>query len=128
MLSGLNGSQYINAAGDTVSGGPYFHADNPVPDPARGAVRFNNARLETWDGNYWTQAYGTYGSVSLTPEAVEAIKWVREKIEMEKRIAQLAKEHPGVADAVATVNESLERLQVVVALSKWEKEPAHDYR
>jgi hypothetical protein len=128
MLSGLTGSQYINAAGDSVSGGPFINADNPVPAPARGAVRFNNSRLETWDGNYWTQAYGAFGSVSLTADAVEAINWVREKIEMEKRIEQLAKENPAIADAVATVNESLERLQVILALSKREKEPAHDYR
>jgi len=120
MLSGLTGSQYINTSGNEVAGGPYINADTPVPAPARGALRFNNARIETWDGNYWTQIYGPYGSVSLTPDAVEAINWVRAKIEMEKHVEQLVKESPTVADAVATVAESLERLQVVVALANKE--------
>jgi hypothetical protein len=118
MLSGLTGNQYINTSGNEVAGGPYINADTPVPAPARGALRFNNARIETWDGNYWTQIYGPYASVSLTPDAVEAINWVRSKIEMEKKIEQLAQENPVVADAVATVKESLDKLQVIVALSE----------
>ena len=120
MLSGLTGSQYINTSGSEVVGGPYINADTPVPAPARGAMRFNNARIETWDGNYWTQVYGPYGSVSLTPDAVEAINWVRAKIEMEKQLEQMAKESPAVADALATVTESLERLEVVLALANKE--------
>ena len=121
MISGLTGSQYINTSGGEVTGGPYFNADTPVPAPARGAMRFNNARIEVWDGNYWTQMHGLYGSVSLTPDAVEAINWVRAKIEMERQLEQLAKESPAVADAMATVAQSLERLQVVVALANKEK-------
>lgn len=54
------------------------------------------------------------------PEAVEAINWVREKIELDRQVERLAKESPAVADAVATVKESLERLQVVVALANKE--------
>jgi hypothetical protein len=117
MLSGLTGSQYINTSGSEVVGGPYINADTPVPAPARGAIRFNNARIETWDGNYWTQVYGPYGSVSLTPDAVEAIGWVREKIEIERHIERLAQDHEAVADALATAKESLDRLQVIVALT-----------
>jgi len=120
MLNGLTGNQYINTSGGASGGGPYFNADTPVPAPAKGAMRFNNARIEVWDGNYWAQMHGEYGSVSLTPDAVEAINWVRAKIEMEKKIEQLVKESPTVADAVATVAESLERLQVVVALANKE--------
>ena len=116
MLNGLTGSQYITASADATGGSPYFNADTPVPAPARGAMRFNNARLETWDGNYWTQVYGPYGSVSLTPDAVEAINWVRAKMEMERHIEQLAQDHVAVADALATAKNSLDRLQVVVAL------------
>jgi hypothetical protein len=117
MLSGLTGSQYINTSDNTTVGTPYFNADNPVPAPARGALRFNNARIETWDGNYWTQVYGPSGSVSLTPDAVEAINWVRSKIEMERHIEKLAQGHVAVADALATAKESLDRLQVIVALT-----------
>lgn len=117
MLSGLTGSQYINTSGNEVAGGPYINADTPVPAPARGALRFNNARFEVWDGSYWAQVQGGNGSVNLSPEAVEAINWVREKIEMDRQVERLAKESPAVADAVVTVKESLERLQVVMALA-----------
>ena len=116
MLSGLTGSRYINTSGGEVSGGPYINADTPVPAPAKGAVRFNNARFETWDGNYWTSVYGAHGSVNLTPDAVEAIAWVRAKIEMEQRIEKLAQDHEAVADALITAKDSLDRLQVIVAL------------
>jgi hypothetical protein len=117
MLSGLTGSQYINTSGSDAIGSPYINADTPVPAPAKGAMRFNNARIETWDGNYWTQIYGPYGSVSLTPDAVEAINWVRSKIEMEKHVERLAQDHEAVADALATAKESLDRLQVIVTLT-----------
>ena len=117
MLNGLTGSQFVYTSGAATGGSPYFNADTPVPNPARGAIRFNNARFEVWDGNYWVQVYGEYGTVSLSPEAVEAIVWVREKIEMDRQVERLAKESPAVADAVAAVKESLERLQVVVALA-----------
>jgi len=117
MLNGLTGSQYINTSGGEVTGGPYINAETPVPALAKGAVRFNNARFETWDGRYWTQVHGAYSSISLTPEAVEAIGWVREKIEMEKHIEKLAQDNEAVADALATAKESLDRLQVIVALT-----------
>jgi hypothetical protein len=117
MLSGLTGGQYVNVSGSSVTSGPYINADSPVPAAARGAVRFNNARFEVWDGNYWTQVYEEYGSVNLSTEAVEAVDWVREKIAMEKTLEQLAQESPAVADAVATAKASLDRLQVVVALA-----------
>jgi len=116
MLSGLTGSTYINATGGGVSN-PYINADTPVPAPARGAMRFNNGRMEVWDGNGWTQIYGEYGSVSLTAEAVEAINWVRSKIEMERHVERLAQDHEAVADALATAKESLDRLQVIVTLT-----------
>ena len=117
MLSRLTGGQYVDASSGLITGGPYITADTPVPAVAKGAVRFNNARFEVWDGNYWAQVQGGDGSVNLSPEAVEAINWVREKIEMDRQVERLAKESPAVADAVVTVKESLERLQVVMALA-----------
>jgi hypothetical protein len=120
MLSGLSGGQYVNVSGGSVTSGPYITADTPVPAAARGALRFNNARFEVWDGRCWIQVYEEYGSVNLSPEAIEAVNWVREKIAVEKRLEQLAQESPAVADAVATAKASLDRLQVVVALANKE--------
>lgn len=117
MLSRLTGGQYVDASSGLITGGPYITADTPVPAVAKGALRFNFGRFEVWDGNYWALVQGGDGSVNLSPEAVEAINWVREKIEMDRQVERLTKESPAVADAVVTVKESLERLQVVMALA-----------
>ena len=117
MINGLTGGQYIKTSGGSV-GGPYISAETPIPALAKGAVRFNNARFEVWDGSYWTQIYGDYGSVSLAPDAIEAINWVREKIEMEKKIEKLAEESSAVANAWAEAKDALDKLQVIITLSE----------
>lgn len=118
MIKGLTGSKYVSV-GPYISDA-YVYADNPVPSPAKGSLRSNCGNFEVWNGANWQLLSSEYPEVKLTDEAIEAIDWVRAKIEMERRIEQLAKESPAVADALATVNESLERLEVVLTLANKE--------
>ena len=46
----------------------------------------------------------------------EAIQWVWHKMEEEKRMLELAKKHPSVADALAAVTHAEEQVRIVAAL------------
>jgi hypothetical protein len=96
---------------------PYIYAQSPVPNPATGTVRYNNSSFEIWTGSFWQVLANDTATINLSGEAIAAIEWVHEKMAMEKRIAKLAKDSPAVADALASVNESIDQLQVVIALA-----------
>jgi hypothetical protein len=112
------GSQLVTVSSSYSD--PYVNAQTPVPNPATGTLRYNNSSLEVWNGNYWQVLSNDTATINLSGEATAAIEWVREKMVMEKHIAELAKDSPAVADAVATVKESLDRLQVIIALAEKE--------
>lgn len=82
-----------------------------------GMVRFNtsNQQLEAYDGSSW-HLIANNESVGLTHEAVEAIQWARAKIQEEAKLKELAKQHPGVADAMAELKRASEQLEIIVKL------------
>jgi hypothetical protein len=55
-------------------------------------------------------------SLSLTPDAVDAIGWVNQKRLEEMKIKELAERHPAVADQVAAVQEAEEKLRMLTLL------------
>jgi hypothetical protein len=112
-----NSSPYINVSGNS-SYYPYTPTPTTLNPPAAvGSLRLNNGNFEVWDGNNWQIIAHEYVSIGLTSDAAEAITWVREKIALERKIEQLAVDTPAVADALATVKDSLEKLQVILALT-----------
>jgi flagellar hook-basal body complex protein FliE len=52
----------------------------------------------------------------MTQEAVEAIHWARAKIQEEAKLKELAKQHPGVADAMQELRRASEQLEIMVKL------------
>lgn len=90
---------------------------------AAGMVRFNtsNQQLEAYDGSIWHRIANNE-NVGLTHEAVEAIQWARAKIQEEAKLKELAKQHPGVADAMAELKRASEQLEIMVKLV--DKDPA----
>lgn len=56
--------------------------------------------------------------IELTPQANAVMEWAREKMIQELDLKRLAEKHPSVADAVASVELSQEKLQVVLNLVK----------
>ena len=83
-----------------------------------GNLRFNTSiqRLEVYDGSSWLELNMPHASVGLNGVAEEAIDWVRQQMEEEKRLEALAKEHPAVADAMEAVRQAQERVKIVAAL------------
>jgi len=83
-----------------------------------GNLRFNTSgqRLEVYDGTCWQELNTPHASIGLNAEAEQAIDWVRQQMEREHRLEVLAQKHPGVADALAAVQQAQEQLRIVTAL------------
>jgi hypothetical protein len=95
-------------------------ANNYIYGGAQGVgnLRFNtgNQVMEVYDGQMWQSLKMGESSVGLTPDAVEALDWVNLKREEERKLKELAKQHPAVADQLAAVREAEEKLRMITAL------------
>ena len=83
-----------------------------------GNLRFNTSqqRLEVYDGMTWLELNMPHASVGLNGAAEEAIEWVQRQMAEEKRLEDLAKKHPAVADALTAVDKAKEQVKIVAAL------------
>lgn len=66
----------------------------------------------------YKEEHGENVSIALSEETETMLRWVREKMDNENRIRELAKSHPAVADAVEALHTANEQLKLVVALVK----------
>ena len=107
----------VNSASPYMFVGPAGNSYVGPNGPAAGMVRFNTStqQLEAFDGSVWIRI-ATDQTVGLTSDAVEAIHWARDRIIKEHQIAELAKQHPGVADAVQQLRRASEQLEIMVQL------------
>ena len=88
------------------------------PNPMQGAVRVINGRQEVWTGSSWTGMYGESITVNLTKRAEAIMTWADKKMAQEHRAEELAKTKPAVADALATVNQAQEQLEIILRLTE----------
>jgi hypothetical protein len=81
-------------------------------------LRYNSSsgNIEVYDGVTWLTLSGGHVQVSLDGVTQEAVQWARRQMEKEKRLEELAKQHPAVADALATVVHAQEQLDIVTTL------------
>jgi hypothetical protein len=102
--------------GITISGSIY---NAPYIDTTRssaGLVRYVSGNLEVYDGSSWLPLQSSYPTVELDGVTQEAIQWVRRKMEQEKRMEELAKTHPAVADALEARDHAEDAVKIAVAL------------
>jgi hypothetical protein len=108
----------------TPGPGIYIAANNystPYVDMARpsaGMVRYSGSNFEVYNGSDWVQFSSSIPQIELDGVTQEAIHWVRRKMTEEKRLEELAKTYPSVADAVDAVRLAEQQLKTVVALCK----------
>lgn len=83
-----------------------------------GMLRYNSnsSSIEVYDGVTWLTLSTGYAQVGLDGPTLEAVQWARRKMEEEKRLAELAKQYPAVADAAAAVARAQEQLDIVTTL------------
>jgi hypothetical protein len=106
----------------TPGPGIYIAANNystPYVDMARpsaGMVRYSGSNFEVYNGSDWVHFSSSIPQIELDGVTQEAVQWVRRKMEQEKRLTELAKKHPAVADAMASVSHAQEQLDIITAL------------
>ncbi len=99
-----------------ISGSVY---NAPYVDSTRasaGMVRFISNNFEVYDGSSWLPLQSSYPQVELDGITQEALQWTRRRMEEEKRMLELAKTHPTVADALAAQQRAEEAVRIAVAL------------
>lgn len=102
--------------GITVSGSVY---NAPYIDTTRasaGMVRYIGGNLEVYDGSSWLPLQSSYPTIELDGVTVEVVQWARRRMEEEKRMLELARNHPTVADALAAQQRAEEAVRIAVAL------------
>jgi hypothetical protein len=83
-----------------------------------GILRYNTnlKNIEVYDGVSWLTLSGGHTQISLDGPTQEAVQWVRRRMEQEKRLEELARQYPAVADAAAAVAQAQEQLDIVTTL------------
>ena len=105
-----------SGAGIHVSGSVY---NAPYIDTTRasaGMVRYIGGNFEVYDGSSWLPLQSSYPQIELDSMTLEAVQWVRRKMEEEKRMLELAKKHPTVADALLARDRAEDAVKIAVAL------------
>jgi len=113
MIDGI-----IPGPGLVTSGGAAMQPYISPGSQSAGILRYNSSskNIEVYDGISWlTLSTGTT-QIGLDIPTQEAVQWVRRRMEQEKRLEELAKKHPAVADAVVAVALAQEQLDIVTAL------------
>ena len=106
----------LNGAGVNVSNGIHSTLYIDMTRSSAGMVRYNGNNFEVYDGNGWMMIPSGSAQVTLDGVTLESLQWVRRKMEQEKRLEELARQHPAVADAAAAVARAQEQLDIVTAL------------
>ena len=106
----------MNGAGINVINGSFSTPYIDMTRASAGMVRYNSSNFEVYDGNSWITMAGGAAQITLDGVTLESLQWVRRKMEEEKRLEELAKSHPTVADAIDAVRLAKQQLKTVVAL------------
>jgi hypothetical protein len=78
-------------------------------------MRFVNSRMEVFDGGVWLEIK-PHITVGMTADAESALTWAQERQQQEQCWAELAQQHPAVADALAARQQAEAALSVVARL------------
>ena len=106
----------MNGAGINVTNGIHSTLYIDMTRPSAGLVRYNGNNFEVYDGNSWMIIPCGDAQVTLDGVTLESLQWVRRKMEQEKRMEELAKTHPTVADALLARDRAEDALKIAVAL------------
>jgi 23S rRNA maturation-related 3'-5' exoribonuclease YhaM len=111
MIRNITGGAGIHISG-SVYNAPYIDSTRA----SAGMVRYVGGNLEVYDGSSWLPLQSSYPQIELDGVTQEAIQWTRRRMEEEKRMLELAQNHPTVADALAARDRADEAVRIAVAL------------
>ena len=111
MIRNITGGAGIHVSG-SVYNAPYINTNMP----SAGLVRYISGNLEVYDGSSWLPLQSSYPQIELDGVTQLTLQWVRAKMEQEKRMLELAKTHPTVADALLARDRAEDALKIATAL------------
>ena len=111
MIRAITGGAGIHVSG-SVYNAPYIDTTRA----SAGMVRYIGGNFEVYDGSSWLPLQSSYPQIELDSMTLEAVQWVRLKMEEEKRMLELAKKHPTVADALLARDRAEDAVKIAVAL------------
>lgn len=108
-------SKYITAYMGSTND-PHFS----MTAPSAGMLRFNgdNRNFEVYDGSSWRAMYGTSASVSMSPDAEQAISWAIQKMAEEKDWKELAENNQAVKIALENLEQARQQLNITATLAR----------
>lgn len=116
MIKGINTSgRYLTVSGGHASS---TYVNNYSGSQGVGNVRYNTStqNMEVYDGNNWIMLNTSFATVELTPETEALLEWARKKRDEELRIEELAKQNVTLRDAVNTLKQAQEQVQIIANL------------
>jgi hypothetical protein len=113
----------IYASGPWLQGGggsslPYLSTNN---NPMQGVLRIANGQLQALDGTNWFTISTGAAQIDTTTETKEVLMWALGKMQEEKRLEELAKTNPTVADSMQTYKDAEAKLKMVLVLAEQSK-------
>jgi hypothetical protein len=117
MIRGISSADPFIRISNGDTAGVYYNASNP----SSSMVRYYNNHFQVYDGFTWLDIPSNQASVGLSDYAVEAIEWSLKKMKEEKRIEDLAKNHPAVNAAYENFKRAEEQLKATIYLSQYEE-------
>ncbi len=112
----MSGSTWLQ-----VDGGPSSTYVNAYSgSQGVGNMRYNTStqRMEVYDGSIWQTINLGSATVRLSGSGESAMSWVTAKMEEERRLKELAKEHPIIQDLLDQQAKIAEQLKVAENLVK----------
>ena len=117
MIDSINASSRHLWTGNGSSNiGPYISSNDSVP--MHGVVRYINQQFQAYNGGGWLNIPGGSAPIGMNSSAEQAIDWAIKKMEEERRVTELAKTNPTIADALDAVKHAQEQLDIVLALTE----------
>jgi 23S rRNA maturation-related 3'-5' exoribonuclease YhaM len=111
MIRNITGGEGIHVSG-SVYNAPYIDTTRA----SAGMVRYVGGNFEVYDGSSWLPLQSSYPQVELDGVTVEVVQWAKQKMIEEKRMLELAKTHPTVADALLARDRAEDAVRIAVAL------------
>jgi hypothetical protein len=123
MIDYVYGGEFMTVTSNKGST-PYI---SPSSQPMTGMLSYDNSSqsMKVYDGNSWQTVGGGTAMVNLSPDAIETLKWAKEKMRQEQELKALAAINPTIKDLVdsmtVSVREYEHKIEMVKALIQKEE-------
>ena len=115
MIDYVYGGEFMSVTSSKGST-PYINTSNPIT----GMVSYDGSSqsMKVFDGNNWQTIGGGSAMVNLSPDAIETLKWAKEKMQEERLLEALAAENATIKDLVDEMNASVETYKHKIEMVK----------